>query len=107
MALATRTVTVAATPTLVDLREGTAADVATERGGRPPQDFNGMGMEITNPAGGATVYAGGSDVTTTGTTAGRAIPGGSSFAFDLDPRESVYLIVATGTQAVTVFATGV
>jgi hypothetical protein len=67
----------------------------------------GWGMEVTNPAGGATVYAGGSDVTTGGTNVGRAIPGGTSFAFDLSPGERVYLIVGTGTQAVTVFATGV
>jgi hypothetical protein len=89
-----RTVTVAATPTLVEVR----AD---------PASTQGWGMEVTNP-GAATVYAGGGpDVTTTGTNIGRAIAGGSSFAFDLSPGERVYLITATGTQAVTVFATGV
>jgi hypothetical protein len=107
MALASRTVTAAATATLVDLREGTAAGVAAERGGRPPADFNGMGMELTVPAGGQTVYVGGPDVTATGATTGRAVPAGTSFAFDLDPREQVYVIVAAGTQAVSVFATGV
>jgi hypothetical protein len=89
-----RTVTVGATPTLVELR----ADPASRLG---------WGLEVTNPAGGATVYAGGPDVATTGTTVGRAIPGGAAFAFDLSPGERVYLIVATGTQVVTVFATGV
>jgi hypothetical protein len=88
-----RTVTVGATPTLVELR----ADPASRLG---------WGMEVTVPTGGATVYAGGPDVATTGTTAGRAIPGGTSFTFDLSPGERVYLITATGTQAVTVFATG-
>jgi hypothetical protein len=89
-----RTVTVAATPTLVELRTDPASRL-------------GWGLEVTVPAGGATVYAGGLDVTTTGATAGRAIPGGSQLAFDLSPGERVYLITATGTQAVTVFATGV
>jgi hypothetical protein len=89
-----RTVTVAATPTLVELR----ADPASRLG---------WGMEVTVPTGGATVYAGGPDVATTGTNVGRAIPGGTAFAFDLSPGERVYLVVATGTQAVTVFATGV
>jgi hypothetical protein len=88
-----RTVTVAATPTLVEVR----AD---------PASTQGWGMEVTNP-GAATVYAGGSDVAATGANIGRAIAGGSSFAFDLSPGERVYLIVASGTQAVTVFATGV
>jgi hypothetical protein len=88
-----RTVTAAATPTLVEVR----AD---------PASTQGWGMEVTNP-GPATVYAGGSDVAATGNNVGRAIPGGSAFAFDLSPGERVYLIVATGTQAVTVFATGV
>jgi hypothetical protein len=88
-----RTVTVGTTPTLVEVR----AD---------PASTQGWGMEVTNP-GAATVYAGGPDVTTTGANVGRAIAGGSSFAFDLSPGERVYLIVATGTQAVTIFATGV
>jgi redox-sensitive bicupin YhaK (pirin superfamily) len=89
-----RTVTVGTTPTLVEVR----AD---------PASTQGWGMEVTVPSGGVTVYAGGSDVTTTGTNVGRAIAAGSSFAFDLSPGERVYLIVATGTQAVTIFATGV
>jgi hypothetical protein len=89
-----RTVTVGTTPTLVEVR----AD---------PASTQGWGMEVTNPSGGATVYAGGSDVATTGGNVGRAIPGGSAFAFDLSPGEKVYLITAAGTQAITVFATGV
>jgi hypothetical protein len=89
-----RTVTVQATPTLVDLRSDPASTL-------------GWGMEITVPVGGATVSAGGPDVTVSGPNAGRVIPGGTSFAFDLSPGEKVYLITATATQAVTVFATGV
>jgi hypothetical protein len=89
-----RTVTVGTTPTAVDVR----AD---------PASTQGWGMEVTVPSGGVTVYAGGSDVTTTGANVGRAIAGGTSFAFDLSPGERVYLITGTGTQAVTVFATGV
>jgi hypothetical protein len=88
-----RTVTVGATPTLVELR----ADPASRLG---------WGLEVTNP-GPATVYVGGPDVTTTGTNTGRAVPAGTQLAFDLDPGERVYLRVATGTQAVTIFATGV
>jgi hypothetical protein len=89
-----RTVTVGATPTQLELRGDPASRL-------------GWGLEITVPAGGVTVYAGGPDVTAAGSRAGRAIPAGSQLAFDLDPGERVYLITAAGTQPVTVFATGV
>jgi hypothetical protein len=107
VAFVTRTVTVAATATMVDIREGSAVDSATERGNRAPQDSTGMSLEVTVPAGGQTVYIGGSDVTAGGATQGRAVAAGSSFAVDLEPRERAYLVVAAGTQAVTVLATGV
>lgn len=105
MALAQLTVTAAATPTLVNLVEGVAPGVATERPGGAAD--NGIAMEISVPTGGATVYVGGSDVAASGAKQGRAVTAGSSFAFSLDARELVYVIVATGTQAVNVFATGV
>jgi hypothetical protein len=105
VALSTLSVTATTTATPLALAEGTASGVAAERGLGVAD--NGMGVEITVPAGGQTVYVGGANVTAAGPTQGRAVAGGSSFAFDLDAREAVYLITATGTQAVTVFATGV
>jgi hypothetical protein len=88
-----RTLTVTAAPQALNVR----AD---------PNSTTGFGVELTVPPDGQTVYVGGPDVAVTGATAGRPIPAGSSLAFDLDPREQVYLVVAAGTQTVNLFATG-
>jgi hypothetical protein len=90
-----RALTATTTPTALNIR----AD---------PNSTVGFGVKFTVPAGGQTVYVGGPDVGLPGSaTEGDAVLPGSSSAFDLDPREQVFYVVASGTQRFIAFATGV
>lgn len=66
-------------------------------------DRAGSSLALTN-GGDAAVFLGASGVTT-GT--GFGLAAGASMALDLQPGESLYGIVASGTQAVSVLRTGV
>jgi hypothetical protein len=110
MAWISRAFTVApgATPTPVPRLEGQSPDTAAERGGRPPADYNGFGVEITAPDT-VDLYVGGSDVAATGATRGRRIPAGTALSVDCDPREQGYAVLpgTIGTaQTAYAFATG-
>jgi hypothetical protein len=66
---------------------------------------NGQTVLVQNPANGVNVYIGGAGVTTS--SYGYLVVGGSAFAIDLADQESIYAVVATGTQAVGVLRQGV
>lgn len=61
----------------------------------------GSSFLIRVPSGGVTLSVGASDVTT---SAGFDVVSGEPLVVDLDPGETIYGIVATGTQAVHVLA---
>jgi hypothetical protein len=110
MAWISRAFTIApgTTPTPLPRLEGQSPDTTTERGGRPPADYTGFGVEITAPDA-SDLYVGGSDVTTTGTNRGRLIRAGTALSVDCDPREQGYALLPAATataQTGYLFATG-
>lgn len=64
----------------------------------------GQSVLVKNPAGGALVYLGGSDVTT---AAGFPLEAGASASFDISGDDVLFAVVAVGTQTVNVLRTGV
>lgn len=101
MAVKTASVTVAATATLLS---GTDSD-----------NIAGYSIAVQVPSGGASVFVGGSDVTSSGATKGWEVTPTTPFSMDLRspkpndgvPTEALYGITASGTQAVTVIRSGV
>lgn len=83
-------VTVATTATALNVAEGSASDRVS--------------VLVAVPTGGATVFVGGSGVTTAN---GYPITAGTSIALDLNSGEVAYGIVAASTQAVAVLRSGV
>lgn len=63
-----------------------------------------LSLLLKVPTGGATVFLGGSGVTT---ATGFPAAAGEPYAFDLAPGDALYGIVAASTQAVNVLRTGV
>lgn len=82
----------------------TVATTATVLTSAESDDRAGFSVLVKVPAEGATVYLGGSGVTT---GAGYPLAEGEAMAFDLSPGESLFGIVASGTQAVNVLRSGV
>jgi hypothetical protein len=78
----------------------TATLLSAASGGR-----DGQTVLVQNPAGGANVYLGGTGVTTA--SYGYMLVGGSAFAIDLQIGESLYGVVASSTQSVSVIRQGV
>ena len=66
---------------------------------------DGQTVLVQNPTGGATVYLGGTGVTTS--SYGFLLEGGVAFAIDLQDNESLYGVVASSTQSVNVIRQGV
>ena len=66
---------------------------------------DGQTVLVQNPSGGATVYLGGSGVTNT--DYGYVLEAGVAFAIDLQGGESLYGVVASSTQSVSVIRQGV
>jgi len=66
---------------------------------------DGQTVLVQNPAGGASVYLGGTGVTTA--SYGYLLVGGSAFAIDLQDAEALYGVVASSTQSVSVIRQGV
>ena len=66
---------------------------------------DGQTVLVQNPSGGATVYLGGTGVTTS--SYGFILEGGVAFAIDLQDNESLYGVVASSTQSVSVIRQGV
>jgi len=66
---------------------------------------DGQTVLVQNPSGGATVYLGGTGVTTS--SYGFLLEGGVAFAIDLQDNESLYGVVASSTQSVNVIRQGV
>lgn len=66
---------------------------------------DGQTILVQNPAGGADVKLGGEDVTTG--SYGFILAGGVAFAIELQGGESLYGIVASSTQSVSVLRQGV
>lgn len=64
----------------------------------------GYSVTFLVPAGGQTVYVGGSGVTA---AQGFPITAGTAMAFEMDTPEVAYAVVATGTQAVNCLWRGV
>lgn len=90
MAIAHERVVVAATATKV-------ADAERDR--------DGFTVNVQNPAGGATVFLGGSDVTTS--DYGYSLAAGGEVAVELLKGEALYGVVASGTTTVNVLRIGV
>lgn len=78
--------------------------VATTATALATADSSVYSLLIKVPSGGATVYIGSSAVTT---STGFPVAAGEAYAFDLDAAETVYGVVASGTQAVNVLRTGI
>jgi hypothetical protein len=91
MAVVAASVTVATTATLLSASSET-------------DHASGQSVMVKVPTGGATVYIGGSGVTS---AAGFPVAAGEATAFDLSPEDALYGITASGTQAVNVLRTGV
>lgn len=89
MALKAAKVTITTTPTRINAPE--------------TDSVSGQSVTLTNPPGGATVYIGGQDVTTTD---GFPLPSGGSIALELDAAEVAYAVTA-GTQTVNCLWRGV
>jgi len=66
---------------------------------------DGQTVLVQNPSGGANVFLGGTGVTTT--SYGYLITAGSAFAVDLQVGESLFGVVASSTQNVSVIRQGV
>jgi len=77
----------------------TATKLTSDADGR-----DGQTISIQVPSEGATVYLGGSGVTTT--SYGYELLGGTSFAVELQQGEQVFGVVASSTQTVNVFRQG-
>lgn len=74
--------------------------------GNAARDRDGFTVNVQNPTGsGATVYLGGSDVSTS--DYGYSLAAGSEVAVDLLQGEALYGIVASGTLTVNVLRIGV
>lgn len=83
----------------------TVATTATQLSAASETDrASGHSVLVKVPSGGATVYIGGSGVTT---AAGYPVAAGEAFSFDLSPGDDLYGVVAADTQAVNVLRTGV
>ena len=66
---------------------------------------DGQTVLVQNPSGGANVFLGGAGVTST--SYGYLVVGGSAFAIDLQDGESLFAVVASSTQSVSVIRQGV
>ena len=66
---------------------------------------DGQTVLVQNPTGGANVFLGGTGVTTA--SYGYLIVAGSAFAIDLQAGESLFGVVASSTQSVSVIRQGV
>ena len=66
---------------------------------------SGKAVCIQNPPGGATVYLGDANVTTS--VYGYALPGGADFVVELEKQEDIYGVVVTSAQTVNVMRQGV
>lgn len=66
--------------------------------------IDGASLLVKVPAGGATIYVGGSDVTSSN---GYAVAAGEALACDVDPAERLYAVTASGTQTAYVLARGI
>lgn len=84
----------------------TVATTATElSGGDAGGPTSGQSILVKVPAAGATVYLGGSGVTT---TTGYPLAAGESFTADLGPGDTLFgIVVGPATQAVNVIRIGV
>jgi hypothetical protein len=69
--------------------------------------ISGSAVTVRVPSGGSTVYLGGATVDDTGANAGFAVASGEALSIDLDPGESLYGVVASGSQTVHVLRSGV
>jgi len=67
-------------------------------------DRSGQSVLVQNPSAGATVYLGGSGVTSS--SYGYALAGGSDISIDLSGGESLYAITASGSQQINVLRQG-
>lgn len=67
-------------------------------------DRSGQSVVIQNPSAGATIYLGGSTVTSS--SYGYALAGGSDLSIDLAGGEDLYAITASGSQQVNVLRQG-
>jgi hypothetical protein len=77
----------------------TATQVSSNYAGK-----DGQTVSVQNPSGGATVYLGGTGVTTT--SYGFALAGGTDFSVEMQDGEKLYGVVASSTQTVNVFRQG-
>lgn len=66
---------------------------------------DGQTVLVQNPSGGANVYLGGTGVTSA--SYGYLLVAGSAFAIDLQAGESLFGVVASSTQSVSVIRQGV
>ena len=66
---------------------------------------DGQTVLVQNPSGGANVFLGGAGVTTT--SYGYLVTAGSAFAIDIQNGESLFAVVASSTQNVSVIRQGV
>lgn len=66
---------------------------------------DGQTVLVQNPTGGADVKLGGTGVTTA--SYGYILTGGTAFAIDLQAGESLYGVVASSTQSVSIIRQGV
>ena len=82
----------------------TVATTATLLSSSTDDSAYGHSLLVKVPAGGQTVFLGGSDVTS---AAGYPLAAGESCAFDLGSGDVLYGIVAATTQALSVLRTGV
>jgi len=77
----------------------TATQVSSDYAGK-----DGQTVSVQNPSGGATVYLGGTGVTTT--SYGFALAGGTDFSVEMQDGEKLYGVVASSTQTVNVLRQG-
>lgn len=94
MAVASVSVTVATTATLLS-----GTDPGDSQGAA-----NGQSVTVRVPSGGATVYLGGSNVSTSN---GFPLAATESFSMDCLPGDALYGVVAASTQAVNVLRSDV
>ncbi len=78
----------------------TATLISAQSAGR-----DGQTVLVQNPSGGTTVFLGGAGVTSA--SYGYQLVGGSAFAIDLQVGESLFAVVASSTQSVSVIRQGV
>lgn len=82
----------------------TVGTAATQLSSTTDDSAFGHGLLVKVPAGGQTVFLGGSGVTA---AAGYPLAAGESFTADLTPGDALFAVVAATTQAVNVLRTGV